>query len=445
MAQRVYKFRAATLDEAYREVRKRLGEDAVVKKTTEVPMKGLLGMLGRSYVEVTAHAPAKHQPAPSQPSRMESASRKPSSVERRYMDQLRPTGSLAQDPSVAYYEQLVSQAQERIAANKQAKEQQTPQPQDNHRVVPFPKQPEETDNVETMRQQMLEMREMLQVLMAESPGSALPPEYADHYRALIDAGVTRKVAAALVAAAGHESDEAALRDPMVFRERLKVEIRKRVKVTGGIATAAGQCRFVALVGATGVGKTTSVAKLAARYALNERMKVAMLTADTYRVAAADQLMKYANIIGIPMKVIHDAKEMAEARREFADYDLVLMDTAGGSQFNTKQIQELKLVLTAAQPDGVVLVLSSNTQYDDMKSMAANFGCLKPSSVLFTKLDETRKFGGMLNILMELDKPLSFLSTGQNVPDDIVLAHPGMVANLVLEGRDRRGRPSTTSP
>jgi len=311
-------------------------------------------------------------------------------------------------------------------------------------VVPFPKKQPETNTAESMRQQMREMREMLQVLMAESPGAGLPPEFAPHYRHLVEVGVTRKAAASLVASAAHESNAEVLRDPLVFRERLKVEIRKRVNVTGGFGLTAGTCRVVALVGATGVGKTTTLAKLAALYALRERARVALLTADTYRVGATDQLLKYANIIGIPMKVVHDGREMAAARREFADCDLLLMDTAGGSQFNTKQIQELKLVLTAAQPDEICLVLSATTQLDDLRSIAANFGCLKPSSLIFTKLDETRRFGSLFSVLTELGRPVSHLSIGQNVPDDIVLAHPGMIANLVLEGRDKRGRPSSAS-
>jgi flagellar biosynthesis protein FlhF len=462
MNQKVYKFRAATLTEAYKQMRRRLGEEAHVIRTEQVPVKGFLGLLGRQMAEVTASpARARRAAAPR-------ANR--STAERRYTEGLNPSGSLAEDPRSAYYEKLLTDAQKRIsqveqetvatpasanpvskprsrsAAQRQPSAQGQPpgRAQPNPTVVPFPKQEAAPENAEGMRKQISDMREMLQVLMTESPGAGLPPEFAPHYRQLIQGGISRKVAASLVASAGHETNAEVIRDPVVFQERLKVEIRKRIEVTGGISLTPGVCKLVALVGATGVGKTTSLAKLAALYALRERARVAVITADTYRVGATDQLMKYANIIGIPMKVAHDAKEMAAARKEFADYDLVLMDTAGGSQFNTKQLQELKLVLTAAQPDEVSLVLSSSTQYDDLRSIAANFGCLKLSSLLFTKLDETRQFGSLFSVLTELNLPLGYLSIGQNVPDDLVLAHPGMIANLILEGRDRRGRPSSAS-
>lgn len=450
MAQKTYKFRANSLDEAYRQMRKTLGPDAIILATRQVPVAGLWGYLGRHYVEVSAtlNAPTPKSAAPAAapaPAPIAAPNiRRQSPAERRYAENMPlPAGNLAENPDVAYYEQLMVEAQKRLAVRNTPNA--APPTTGHGAVVPFPQQKsEDPAAIDALITQMDDMREMLQVLVAETPGAGLAPHYAPHYRMLIENGVSRTLAAALLAASAHASDDEVLRDPLVFRERLKVEIRKRVQVSGGYATVKGASRLVALVGATGVGKTTSLAKLAARYALKQGAKVALITADTYRVAATDQLLKYANIIGVPMRVIHDAREMADARRAFAGYDLVFMDTAGGSQFNTKQIQELKLLLTAAQPDAVSLVLSATTQVEDLRSIAANFGCLKPNSILFTKLDETRRFGGLLTLLSELNLPLGYLSIGQNVPDDLVLAHPGMMANLVLEGRENRGRPSSAS-
>ena len=430
-----YKIRAATFDEAYKQMRTQLGENATVLKTVELPMKGVLGLLGRTYVEVTAQV---GNPKATKPSATPQP-RKTSAAERRYTHGLQTSGSLAREPEVEQYEELFARAQQRIQKNDEPKE--TPAAEET--VVQFPKtQDDNRPNIDTMRRQMSEMREMLQVLMAESPAGGLPNEMAPHYQQLIEAGVDRKLAADIISSAAKDGSPEFLRDDMAVRERIRMELRKRTRVIEPDASSFGRARVVALVGATGVGKTTNLAKLAARSALNQGKRVALLTADTYRVAAADQLSKYANIIGMPIKVIHDATEMAKARKEFSDYDVVYMDTAGGSQFNTKQVQELKLVLTAAQPDETYLVLAANTQYEDMKSMAANFGCLKPNGIIFTKLDETRRFGPLLSLLAETSAPLAYLSTGQNVPDDLLAAHPGMIANLVLEGRDRRGRPST---
>ncbi len=444
-----YKIRAATFDEAYRQMRTQLGEHAVVMNTAELPMKGVLGLLGRTYVEVTARVDAAPTTPNAQPAAPTTANpRKTSAAERRYTHGLQTAGSLAREPEVEQYEQMFAHAQERIQNAERPKPVAVPTPTSDAQesVVQFPNVQDQTDtssaSVDSMRRQMQDMREMLQVLMAESPAGGLPPEMAPHYQLLLESGVERTLAADIIAKTAQDGGTEFLRDEMAVRERIRLEIRKRTNVITPPSGGFGRAKFVSLVGATGVGKTTNLAKLAARSALNQGQRVALLTADTYRVGAADQLSKYANIIGLPIKVVHDATEMAAARKEFANYDVVYMDTAGGSQFNTRQVQELKLVLTAAQPDETYLVLSANTQYEDMKSMAANFGCLKPNGVIFTKLDETRRFGPLLSLLAETSAPLAFLSTGQNVPDDLLAAHPGMIANLVLEGRDRRGRPST---
>jgi len=295
-----------------------------------------------------------------------------------------------------------------------------------------------------LQREVREMRDLLQVLAAETPGAGMPTEFAPHYRMLVDKGVTRKTAAALVTSVVKDSDLKVMRDPRVFTERLKVEIRKRTTVTGGIALRGGLCKVVALVGPTGVGKTTSLAKLAALFAIRARAKTALVTADTYRVAASEQLRVYANIIGLPMRVLNEPKEAPDVLREFRDYDLILMDTAGGSPFNTGQMNELKAMLDVVRPDEVMLTMAANTQLDDLRQALLCYGAVKPSSLLFTKLDETQRFGAMLSILVEMGLPLSYCCMGQNVPDDLVLAQPGAVANLIMEGRSDRGRSSATT-
>jgi flagellar biosynthesis protein FlhF len=282
------------------------------------------------------------------------------------------------------------------------------------------------------------MRDMLQVMYSENPGAGLPTEFAHHYRHLVNLGVSRRVAAQLVAAVLRTADLDALRTGRLFEERLKLEIRRRVRVTGGIATEAGSCRVVALCGPTGVGKTTTLAKLAARFAIRERARVAAITADTYRIAAPEQLRVYANIVGVPLAVVNDAEEMRRALDQYRQYDLVFVDTAGSSQFNLEQINELKGVLEAARPYETLLALAANTQIADLRNVVSNFKCLNPTSVIFTKVDETRQYGSLLTVLAEAGLPLSYLSTGQNVPGDIRVAASATVANLIMEGRDNRG-------
>lgn len=428
MGQRFQKVRGATLEEAYRKMQAKYGLDAVVVSTRQVTEGGVFGYFGKRMVEITASI-----------SMPEPVSRAPSAVERKYVEQNGARGAVNKPRTREEFEQLIRDAQRRM--------QGPPRPAASGAspVVAFPKRapvPEELG--EDVRRELQDIREMMQVLYAEHPGAGLPTEFAPHYRALVSRGVSRKAAAALIGLVVKDADMEVLRDSRVFTERLHVAVRREIKTTGGIAIHGGECRLVALTGPTGVGKTTNLAKLAAHYAVHERARVAMLTCDTYRVAAVDQLRVYANIIGIPLQVVNDAQEAAEAMKQFKDYDLVLMDTAGGSQFNLEQINELKGVLHAARPHEIMLVLSATTHIDDLRSVAANFRCLQPASLLFTKLDETRQYGSILNILLEAGLPLSYVSVGQNVPDDIRVATSGMIANLVLEGRNTRGGSSAKS-
>lgn len=446
MAQNIQKFRGATYDEACRNMRDALGPDALVLRTAEVREGGLFGLFGSSKVEITAAAP------PPRP-----GTRRKSPVEKRYMASgATPPGSVIHttDRDLERYKQIVSEAQQRMGIKPQKSVAAPPSPDSAPPVAtgsaapllkfkPAAETPQPAGTEATLRREMREMRQLLEVLVAETPSNELPQEFAPYYRTLLERGCTRKAAATVLTAAMKLGDPDVIGDPRVFRERLKLEVRKRVPVTGGIALQAGRCRVVALAGATGVGKTTSIAKLAGEFAVRRLAHVALITADTYRVGAPDQLNVYANIIGLPMKVVNNPQELRLALRAFQEYDLVLIDTAGGSQFNVRQIAELKEMLAAAEPDETLLVLGATTRFEDLQHVIANFQCLKPTSLLVSKLDETRHYGTLLSLTVEYGLPLSYLSTGQDVPDDIVLAESGYVADLIIEGRERRGRSGAT--
>jgi flagellar biosynthesis protein FlhF len=204
-------------------------------------------------------------------------------------------------------------------------------------------------------------------------------------------------------------------------------------VTGGIALQSGQRKVVALVGATGVGKTTNLAKLSALFSVQEHAKVGVITTDTYRVAATDQLQVYANIIDLPMEVVHEPSEMKAALKKLANCDLILIDTAGGSPFNREQMTDMRALLDVAKPDEVHLLASANTSLADLRDVVTNFSLLRPTALFFTKLDETKRYGQLYCLAAEAGLPLSYFSVGQQVPDDIMPASPGTVAKLVIEG------------
>ncbi|MCY6959616.1 flagellar biosynthesis protein FlhF [Clostridium brassicae] len=188
---------------------------------------------------------------------------------------------------------------------------------------------------------------------------------------------------------------------------------------------------VVLVGPTGVGKTTTIAKLAGRLSLIEKKKVGLITIDTYRIGAVEQLSTYADIMNIPFKVIISPKEMEEAINSMKDCDVVLIDTTGRSSKNKMQIAELNSFIQKAETDNIHLVISCTTKDKDINSIIEGYKSLDFNNVIITKLDETTTYGSILNILHYTKKPLSFVTTGQNVPDDIKKITCEEITNLIL--------------
>lgn len=178
-------------------------------------------------------------------------------------------------------------------------------------------------------------------------------------------------------------------------------------------------KVIAFVGPTGVGKTTTIAKLAARFSLMEQKRVAMVTADTYRIAATEQLKTYGRIMGIPVEVADSAEDMIAILNKYKNMDVVLVDTAGRSPSSDEQLKELKNFIAKSQPDEIHLVLSATTKYFDMIRIIERFGTAVPiNRMIFTKLDETRFYGAFINLMNNFQIPLAYYSAGQNVPDDL---------------------------
>jgi flagellar biosynthesis protein FlhF len=188
---------------------------------------------------------------------------------------------------------------------------------------------------------------------------------------------------------------------------------------------------VVLVGPTGVGKTTTIAKLAGKLSLLDKKKVGLITIDTYRIGAVEQLKTYADIMNIPFKVVFTMKEMESAIESMKDCDVILIDTTGRSSKNTMQISELRAFVEKANTKNIHLVISSTTKNRDVEAIVEGYKVLNYNNVIITKLDETSTYGSVLNILEAARKPLSFITTGQNVPDDIKSISASEVSNLIL--------------
>lgn len=195
-------------------------------------------------------------------------------------------------------------------------------------------------------------------------------------------------------------------------------VSSAIKVASPLPASRFQ-KVIAFVGPTGVGKTTTIAKLAARFSLMEQKRVAMVTADTYRIAATEQLKTYGRIMGIPVEVADSAEDMTGILNKYKNMDVVLVDTAGRSPSSDDQLDELKKFVAQSQPDEIHLVLSATTKYFDMIRIIERFGASVPiNRMIFTKLDETRFYGAFVNLMNNFQIPLAYYSAGQNVPDDL---------------------------
>lgn len=190
-------------------------------------------------------------------------------------------------------------------------------------------------------------------------------------------------------------------------------------------------RIHAFIGPTGVGKTTTIAKIAAMYSLNERKKVGIVTIDTYRIGAVEQLKIYADILGLPFEVINSIDDIQKSMENLKGCDLILVDTTGRSIKNIMQLSELKLYLDRINPDVTYLVISMTTKYKDLLQILNGFDTMEYDSIILTKLDETSTYGSILNVACNSEAPISYITLGQNVPDDIEKATEDKLLNLII--------------
>ncbi len=259
----------------------------------------------------------------------------------------------------------------------------------------------------------------------------------DRYLSLLETEVSADIANGIVETVKRELTPQELEDAGVVRAAILREVAAYIPVAevslDRDKPKDGRPLTIALIGPTGVGKTTTTAKLAAAYKLRHGKKVGLVTADTYRIAAVDQLRTYANIIGLPLRVALTPNEMASAVQSLSDCDVILIDTAGRSQHDNEKIEDLRKFVFAAEPHEVHLVLSSTSSERLMLRAAERFGPVEPTNVIFTKLDEAVSFGVLVNVIQTVKKKVSFVTTGQEVPDHIEIGRADRLARIVVNG------------
>lgn len=259
----------------------------------------------------------------------------------------------------------------------------------------------------------------------------LPSELVPTYAQLLEADVPEVLARKLVRYIAERLEPEQASWPDAVSDALCEAVEAFVPIAPPIAAVAGTRRVVALVGPTGVGKTTTVAKLAANFKLAHGFRPGLVTVDTYRIAAVEQLRTYAEIISLPLAVANAPGEMRRAIDELGDVDLVLIDTAGRSPRDEVKIRELADFLHAAQPDETHLVLSAVAGERSLRAAVDRFSVVHADRLILTKLDEADGLGGVLAVLGQANRPVSYLTTGQAVPDDIEPADRRRLARLIL--------------
>lgn len=443
-------YRAKTMADALAEVKKDLGRDAVILHTRTYRVGGWMGVGARSVVEITAStdapadprqrraqsrssveapAPAASLPRPAMPAPKSSA----------VADRFEPSAQ-AQRPSArpallpAVTPGLSKAATLAVAATL------APATRQDHMILE-----EELATIKRLVGQVLQCSRRTAATAARSapPGSAVmtlgpmtEPLFANYMR-LVDAQVGAETAEEVAGAVRDELTGPELADASIVRQTVLRHIAARIPVVGSISKAGSmpdaRPLTVALIGPTGVGKTTTVAKLAAAYKLRQGKRVGLVTSDTYRIAAVEQLRTYASIIGLPLRVVLTPAEMSAACQSLSDCDVIIIDTAGRSQHDAGRLDELRDFLQAASPHETSLVLSATAAEPVLCRTAERFGALCPDRAILTKLDEAVHFGVIVNAAKFTSLRLSYVTTGQEVPDQIELAASDRLARTILDG------------
>lgn len=471
-------YRAASMVEALSAVKRDFGKDAVILHTRSVKVGGFLGIGAKTAIEITAsdepvggsrRARTREAAAPAQPVHANKAA-EAARAYRQVAQAPAPAAPVASAQPVLMQQPVqVHQPAQPVQTAPQPAPVGNPPTADELGVMrvrekralgpmapepirtgaPQPRVPATVANLApvdaaasaTLARELADIKLLVNQVLHSSPkhpeailAGTMPEALFSQYLRLLESSVSRDLADQVITSVRQELSAYELEDPGMVRTAILRHIAGLIPVCEGVTTPTRGPRplVIALVGPTGVGKTTTIAKLAAAYKLRSGRSVALITADTYRIAAVDQLRTYAGIIGLPLKVVLSPQEMASAVESFADYEVVLIDTAGRSQFNADRIAELSSFLQAARPDEVHLVLSTTASEAVLLKTAEQFAPVRPNRILLTKLDEAVNFGVVVNVVRRLQTRLSFVTTGQEVPDHIEAGHSERLARMVLD-------------
>lgn len=425
----IKKFQAKTEEAALELARKELGSGIVVMNVKKVKKKGLFSIFKPQQVEVTVALEEEEK--------------------QNFREAVAKVSEIARQSEAAGNTRSAKTEPEQPA--KQGKAEPGSQPE-KQRQQENQRQPEKnTQTIDSRQESAIEEKlSTLQNLLEKQIGSTQEEEKESEgeekkedsnvaffhllYKMLLDNEIEETYANQLV-----EELDGSVKPDMPIDYLLSVVYQKMVLKFGQtktIQSAEKGPKLVYFIGPTGVGKTTTIAKIASRLSVVEKKKIVLLTADTYRIAAAEQLRTYANILEVPFRIIYTPQEIRTAIEDYAAYDYIFVDTSGHSQKNTDQRDDTLALLRAADGQAekeVYLVVSATTKYRDLLNIADTYQKLTDFRLVFTKLDETQCQGNLFNLRLHTDAPMSYVTCGQNVPDDIGEFDAQKTVKLLLGG------------
>ncbi len=378
------KVRAATMRDALFQVKKELGSDAVIMRTRSARTRGFFGFGCHPFVEIEA-ATAAHARA--------------------------ATAAADDSPAMQFLTQQIRKARSRMEGGCELDMLK--------------------NDISWIKSTLDDIARRGAPAALPAGGCPVPEELTGMHAYLLEQECAVKLAQQLIDQVAAELRAQGLTDRRIAAEILRGYLAQVFCRCEPIRLSPGTCTRVALIGPTGVGKTKTIAKLAATFALLQKRKVSVITIDTYRIAAVEQLKTFMDIINVPLEVVNTTEQMRKAVKRHEKSDCILIDTAGRSQRNTQQLADLKEYIEAAAPHEVHLVVSATAAYANAMEIINKFSVVPVDKLLFTKLDEAVHYGVLANIALRCSRPISYITTGQSVPDDFECAQPQRLADRML--------------
>lgn len=420
---KLYTYQGETPDEALRKARGVHGDDSMIISTKEIRKKSLTE---KGLYEVVIAAEDKVEVAPPN-----SVKQKLEQIAQKQYDKKKHENKIALESDG----DLSERARQISKLITSPSNPYNIQPQ-----VPSKPQEQNSEDIKAIKKEVEQMSDRIKLIQSmfweeknqPSKEMKIPQEFAEIYNLAKNSGIDKErldalmeLSLELMPLSMRSNSETIKR---YFREVLRKMFECRDEHLSGK-------NIIMFVGPTGVGKTTTLAKIAARYSLmlNKRHKVGVITLDSYKIAAMEQLMTYARMMKLPIERVDDPKDLQGAIDRLGYCDFILIDTAGHSQYDNQKLEMLKRYLSNEFLISVSLVLSASTKYEDLKDIYKSFSTVEIDSVIFSKLDESRSFGNIFSLACDIKKPISYFSIGQSVPNDLLVANNDFLVDCLLEG------------